>query len=245
LQDLLSLDVMPQTSAKKQEMKTYQKLALSREHKSRARREKAGEEKLYTYIGGMSSDRPYLKVLRSDYEQTRRQVSESFTTPIVRFSQANLADFHKQKIEQTVYDILVRRQTLMLDLDAAFQKKHGRGMTPHERSIYATTLERETPTQAPEKQQDRMTIACRLLTRDLIQKIEKAQKKNPQLLQQAWASAVGEELAQHTVLEKIENGCAICRSLNATVSFQLKREKGLALKLSKSLNVNIKKIAFR
>ncbi|MFZ5807576.1 MAG: DciA family protein [Verrucomicrobiota bacterium] len=227
----------PTDSAKRNEVATYKKLNLTREHKSIRRRRLAEASRLYRYIGENSVERPYIKVLKNDYIKLWHETK----TKLCPRSSPNNAQL--RQIEKQVYDELAQKQNLVADLDASFQKKHGRGMTPRERSIYNDLIQQANLSAPAQK----VRMRRKTLLNDLLEKIEYGRKNSPVKLQQAWATLVGEEIAQQTLLERIDsqNGLAICRCFNSTLAFQLRRKKDLAKNLAQALHSNIQRIVFR
>ncbi|MFH1067391.1 MAG: DciA family protein [bacterium] len=230
-------------------MLTYKKLGLSREHKYIRNRGKVDEERLYRYIGEGDADRPHLKVLRADYLRTWREVNEKCASSPDDFLKGKLADLQKRRIERAVYDELARRYASMTSVEAAFQKEHKRGMTPHERSLYTRVLQvaEESGSSAHDAVKRRATETRRRVLSDVVQHVENSQRRQPARLQQAWASIVGEEIAQETLLEKVDaqQGVAVCRCLSSTLSFQLRRRKDLASQLSEALGLRVTRVIFR
>jgi hypothetical protein len=232
-------------ASKKTEMKTYKVLELGREHKSKAGRKRAEASKLYRFIGGDTSERPYIKVLRSDYIRTWDEMNLKLASrpKPKEISKDKWADYRRHEVEKAVYEELAQKTQLMTNLEGVFREKHGRGMTPHERSIYTKTLESEKKLGF----QKRANFQRKSVLNEVLQKIEKQNRNEFGKLQQAWATVVGAEAAQEAILEKIDEqkGIAFCRCMSSTLAFRLKRQKGLAAKLAKELNRNIKRISFR
>lgn len=233
--------------SKKNEMATYKRLGLSREHKSKRGREKASREKLYCYIGKNAPDRPFLKVLRSEYlriwdEENVKSASQKAPKGV---SEDQWADLRRHQVETAVYFRLARQHQTLSALETSFQKRHGRGMTPHEKKLFAKMLEKEPLSVV--SSQKRIQSARKSVVDGVVRKIEGKRRHQPARLQQAWATVVGEEAAQETFLEKmdVQNGVALCRCLSSTLAFKLRRHKTLAAKLGKELGMNIRKIIFR
>lgn len=229
-------------------MLTYKKLGLSREHKSRRNRGKVDEEHLYRYIGEGDADRPYFKVLRADYLRVWREVKATFAVSSDKLFDGKLADLQKRRLERAVYDMLARRYANMVSVEAAFQKEHGRGMTPHEYSLYSGVLRagESGGESCGDERRSASSVRRRVLS-DVVQHIESSQKQQPARLQQVWASIVGEEIAQETLLEKVDpqQGVAVCRCLSSTLAFQLRRKKDLAALLAEALGLRVTRVLFR
>ena len=228
-------------SEKKNEITTYQKLKLGREHKSTRKRNKVNEERLYRYVGENTPERPYIKVSRAEYMRLWDEINQKIAMKenVSGFSVQKLADVRSKQVERAVYDEFARRQQSMSDLEDSFQSKQGRKMTPHERDLYGRML----------TENDCFTSNARAVRKAALQgvlkKIEDRNRNQPAKLQQAWAMVVGEMNAQETFLEKIESNLAIVRCLSSTLSFQLRRKKDLAPQLSKILGTKIQRIVFR
>lgn len=234
-------------ATKKNEFTTYKKLGLSREHKSRKNRRKAEEERIWLYIGGERADRPFLKVLKSDYLRVWDEVNGKMAKEkgLKGLSIEQWADLQKKQIERAVYDVLAAKDQLVIELETSFKKKHGRGMTPHERSIYARAIENSKKENVNIKR--RAELLRKSILNNVLKQIERCQRNQSSRLQQAWATVVGTEAAQETLLEKIDeqNGVAVCRCLSSTLAFKLKRDKDLAARFSKELGFIVKKVIFR
>jgi len=232
---------------KKKEMATYRDLDLDRLHKSKFGRSKVHAGRLYLYLGDGHADRPYLKVLRSDYLRVWEQVKQEWVkeAKTLQISYEIFDNLQRVKLEHRVYDLLSREFGDLSVLESNFLKTHGRRMSPQERSIYA----RVSPS-GPTPKLDTNTTAKatrRATLNELLHKIELKQKDEPGRLQQAWATVVGPEMSLETLLESVdrEKGLAICRCLSSTRSFILRRRKDLPAKLSETLGVKIVKVVFR
>lgn len=232
---------------KKKEMATYRDLDLDRLHKSKFGRGKVHAGRLYVYLGDGHADRPYLKVLRSDYLRVWEQVKAEWMKEAegLKVSYATFDNLQRTKLENRVYDLLSREFGDLSVLESNFLKTHGRRMSPQERSIYARAAAK-----GPVGRLDPATAARatrRATLNDLLHKIELKQKDEPGRLQQAWATVVGPEMSLETLLESVdrEKGLAICRCLSSTRAFVLRRRKDLPAKLSEILGVKIDKVVFR
>jgi len=231
-------------SEKKREFATYYRLHLDRQLKSRAKREAVSRKGLYVFLGGDTPDRPYLKVLKSEYLrvwketawQLSQQTSGSGGDPDALF---NLLRPH---IERQVYRQLSVQSAQMAQLDREFQKRQGRALTVLEKEQYARALQQQdSPPQAEKGGHRRMWI------NSLLDKVRHNQSNQADFLQQIWANLVGSEAAMETQLYKIDaaKGVAYCRSLSSSRNFQLQGQKNLAALLGKALKTNIRKIIFR
>ena len=230
---------------KKREYGTYFKLRLHREFKSRARRESLAGKGIYIAIGSNSPDRPYLKVLKSEYTRTWKEVANELTGKLSKITPDPESCFEllRTQIEREVYARLSAKQEELSRLNRQFEKQHGRTMTAREQELYAGALKLAAPASA---------VGSAGKTRSqwlnsVLDKIRKRQSQSPNHLQQAWASLVGTEAAMESILEKIdtEKGVAYCRSLSSAGRFSLQHKNDLASRLGALLNLNIRKIVFR
>jgi len=235
------------SSDKRREMETYRKLHLDRESKSFIRRQRAEKGRLYLYIGDRNSDRPWLKVLRADYEKQWKLSAIKIISEIPQDTGKHILDFYKSRIERDVYDTLSAHHTLITRLDAQFLKQNGRRMTPHEKSVFISTAKRGEGGVVSASAPARATTVRKRILNDLLQKIEDTHRHHAPNLQQAWAQIVGEEAAQETLLEKVDaqSGIAYCRCMNPTLRFKIQKIPGLSHKLARLLGMNIQKILFR
>lgn len=241
------MKVFHDSLSKKNELATYKRLGLSREGKSKRQRQKAEAEKLHRYIGQGTASRPYLKVLRSDYLRVWDEVNTELAQKNAPsgLTPAEWADWRRVRVEREVYDRLARQHRAMVELESSFQKRHGRGLTPHERSLFGRMMEKdEGSASSPQK---RARALRKSVAAEVLGKVESKRRHQPARLQQAWATVVGEEAAQETFLEKIDtqNGIAVCRCLSSTLAFKLRRRRNLAAKLGKELGMSLKRIVFR
>jgi hypothetical protein len=227
---------------KKREWATYRKLDLQRQHKSRAKRDAVASGGLHLFIGGTDSDRPWLKVDRSDYVQVWKEVAAELAKQNPDDSSRELL---RVRQEQIVYDRLLARASEMRGVGDQFQKSHGRAMTTHERELY-TRISRDDAHQ-PLSPQDRAERVRSLWMHGLMNKIRRNQSGSAGRMQQIWAEVVGAEAAQDSTLDYVDplRGLAVCRTTSSIRAQQLKRQHGLAAKLSQALGTIITRIAFR
>jgi len=232
---------------KRRELATYRDLDLDRLHKSRHGRSRVQAGRLYLYVGEGNSERPYLKVLRADYQRVWEQVKAEWEKAALGMEvpYAAFDNLQRTRLENRVYDLLAMEASELSTLESNFLKTQGRRMTPQERSIFSRALEKE-PARKPDPQKA-AAINRKAILNDLLHKIELKQKDEPGRLQQAWATVVGPEMAMETLLESVdrEKGLAICRCLSSTRSFVLRRRKDLPAKLTELLGVRIEKVVFR
>lgn len=235
--------------SKKEEVKTYKKLGLGRDHKSRAGLRRIEEGGLYIYIGGDAPDRPHIKVPRKEYLRIWQETHRNMMKEAGEIAQQNpsaFADALSLQVDRNAYEILARRQQAMEQLSTTFRKQHGRAMTPHEETLFLQTLElHDAPVILSGTR--RAAIARRRVLDEVMHKIMQTNEKSVDRLQQVWKTVVGEEAAKESVLEKIDpqQGLAICRCLNTTLAFRFRQQRNLATKLAQALGLNIKKIVFR
>ena len=112
--------------SKKKELGAYRMLGLGREMKSIRRRSAADRAGLYRYIGEGTVERPWLKVTRAEYLETRA------TVQLECLGRRRANDVDQLKIEKKTYDVLASREATAAGLREAFRQAHGRGMTPRE-----------------------------------------------------------------------------------------------------------------
>jgi hypothetical protein len=114
------------SQSKKKELGAYRMLGLGREMKSIRRRSAADQAGLYRYIGEGTVERPWLKVTRAEYLETRAGVQ------VECLGKRRATDVDQVKIEKKTYDVLASRESTAAGLREAFRQAHGRGMTPRE-----------------------------------------------------------------------------------------------------------------
>jgi hypothetical protein len=227
---------------KARELATYTKLGLGRQHKSKRRREAVDAARLHRFIGGNGPDRPWIKVLLSDYVRTWREVAASMDWD----RQGDAArDLLRPRLEGLVYDRLALQAERARTLEAGFLKTHGRGMTAKERAIFQQADTATMPVAADPGA--RAARARRTWVQDTVARIRARSESGPNRLQQIWASVVGPEAAMETSLEAVDavRGIAWCHSLSSVQSHVIRRRPGLAEKLSAQLGVKITKVLFR
>ncbi len=222
---------------KKREMGTYRRLDLSRHHKYRSRRDATASGGLYCYIGGTDPDRPWMKVARADYHRIWNELAAA------RAAGRKVRDLDRVTLENLVYDRMLHERLYLESLEDSFRTKHGRGMTPHERELYARLA---PPEKAPDPR-ERAASVRRIWMRGLLDKIRDKQEGRPQRLQEVWAAVVGAEAAMETTLEKVDGfkGIAYCRAQSSSQAHALRRRPEIAAKLSEALGVRLKRIVFR
>lgn len=235
-------------SSKKQEIKTYQSLGLGRESKSRAGRRKAERDGVFRFIGGDSPDRPYLRVVKASYLRVWKEVQAQLQKDWASFEveETQKDRILKPLIEQKVYETLAQEAVALATAETNFQQSHGRRMTPHETELFAKTLKLskslgEFPKHLPSSFRRKQAVQT------VLQRILEKQGGSHASLQQAWAEAVGPEIAMESALESIQSatGVAYARCMNPAMKFELQRNRQLLAKLSKALNRPIKKIILR
>ena len=114
------------SQSKKKELGAYRMLGLGRESKSIRRRSAADRAGLYRYIGEGTVERPWLKVTRAEYLETRACVQ------LECLGRRRANDVDQIKIEKKTYDVLASREASAAGLRESFRQAHGRGMTARE-----------------------------------------------------------------------------------------------------------------
>ncbi|NBT23808.1 hypothetical protein EBT11_04030 [bacterium] len=117
------------SQTKKKELGAYRMLGLGREMKSIRRRSASDQAGLYRYIGEGTVERPWLKVTRAEYLETRRGVEAAV------LGRRKATDADLLRIERKTYDLLGAREAAAAGLREAFRQAHGRGMTPREQEM--------------------------------------------------------------------------------------------------------------
>jgi hypothetical protein len=228
------------TSTKREEVTTYQELKLGRTLKSKVRRAQAEKSGVHRVIGGSDPTRPFLQVLRRRYLEVRREITKEFLvqaqTARIRVSADLLLKQLTPRIEAKTYDLLAAEQRLAAGLETNFVRKLGRHPTPAEKDslLRIGAMENAGPRQNLDNR--------RAAIDEVLGKIETRQAHNPSRYQTAWTLAIGSEIAQQTVLEKIDKiqGVAFFRCLNSALSYHLQRQPDLPRKLSKALGFPIR-----
>ena len=215
-------------------------LGLGREMKSIRRRSAADQAGLYRYIGEGTVERPWLKVTRAEYLETRRLVQEEY------LGRRRATDVDQLRIERKTYDRLGVREASAAGLREAFRQAHGRGMTPRELELYGKAAGEAGITFQPNLKAKAAGIRRRLLA-EVVEKVENRARGGEVRLQELWAAVAGEESAQESLLEYIDRfkGVAYIRCMSSTRRHEVGRRMGLKEQLSEKLGVKIRRVAFR
>lgn len=235
---------------KQNEFSTYKSLKLNREVKSARRRNRGEEDHLHVWIGGKSPDRPYLKVLRAKYlESLEIELNRMRQESPAEARLPQWADLVRPEVERKVYDRLSRHADELGELEASFERAHGRTMSPHEAALYASSVLHQEPAQekAPPDPDARAQTARRHWLQGIMKKVRHRHTTQPEKMQQAWAEAVGTENAMQTALTFVnrQKGIAYARSLSSAVSMTISRNPEYCQKLGTALNCTITRIVFR
>lgn len=236
----------PSTRHKRQEIATYRKLNLDREVKSVRRRSCAEASGLYRYIGGLGVERPWLRVLKSDYMDMRTQVVREWKT---RCQKAGLeqmieSDWAHQWIERETYDRLASRMLLLTRIHTAFRLQQQRDLTPHEITQFLKTLADD---EKAESNVARAHCHRRRYLNEVLEKINRRAETEPGRLASIWAQAAGNAIASESCLEKIDTqtGIAWCRCFNPSTAFHLRHQRSIPKKLSDLTGLRVTKIMVR
>ena len=215
-------------------------LGLGREMKSIRRRSATDQAGLYRYIGEGTVERPWLKVTRAEYLETRRLVQEEY------LGRRRATDVDQLRIERKTYDRLGVREASAAGLREAFRQAHGRGMTPRELELYGKAAGEAGITFQPNLKAKAAGIRRRLLA-EVVEKVENRARGGEVRLQELWAAVAGEESAQESLLEYIDRfkGVAYIRCMSSTRRHEVGRRMGLKEQLSEKLGVKIRRLAFR
>ena len=215
-------------------------LGLGREMKSIRRRSAADQAGLYRYIGEGTVERPWLKVTRAEYLETRRLVQEEY------LGRRRATDVDQLRIERKTYDRLGVREASAAGLREAFRQAHGRGMTPRELELYGKAAGEAGITFQPNLKAKAAGIRRRLLA-EVVEKVENRARGGEVRLQELWAAVAGEESAQESLLEYIDRfkGVAYIRCMSSTRRHEVGRRMGLKEQLSEKLGVKIRRLVFR
>ena len=215
-------------------------LGLGREMKSIRRRSAADQAGLYRYIGEGTVERPWLKVTRAEYLETRRLVQEEY------LGRRRATDVDQLRIERKTYDRLGVREASAAGLREAFRQAHGRGMTPRALELYGKAAGEAGITFQPNLKAKAAGIRRRLLA-EVVEKVENRARGGGVRLQELWAAVAGEESAQESMLEYIDRfkGVAYIRCMSSTRRHEVGRRMGLKEQLSEKLGVKIRRLAFR
>jgi hypothetical protein len=208
--------------------------------KSIRRRSAADQAGLYRYIGEGTVERPWLKVTRAEYLETRRLVQEEY------LGRRRATDVDQLRIERKTYDRLGVREASAAGLREAFRQAHGRGMTPRELELYGKAAGEAGITFQPNLKAKAAGIRKRLLA-EVVEKVENRARGGEVRLQELWAAVAGEESAQESMLEYIDRfkGVAYIRCMSSTRRHEVGRRMGLKEQLSEKLGVKIRRLAFR
>lgn len=231
---------------KKQEWATYRRLNLQRQQKSKAKRAAVDEQGIYCYVGG-DNDRPWLRVLRTDYLRIlHEELMRMRESPLrLGVDDPMMDDLMRGEVERRVYDRLLTHQQTLASVEAATRKNEGRCLTSHELSLVAKMVDESDP--APLTEQARADRQRQRWVRSVVTRIGDRCTDNPRQLEQVWLDVVGPEDAGQVRLTHIDKtqGIAYCQSLNPTVSYRLRRRSDLAEALGSGLGIKIKKVVFR
>lgn len=231
------------------EFSTYRYLRMGRESKSFRRRQKTNEGRLHLWIGGMTNDRPYRKVLREKYLKALEVELHALASQpaYATLCQSRLADLFRDEVERKVYDRLARHAREWEDLERSFEKTHGRPMTAQEAERYAEAVLEKDSSPIRNDPHHRSEQARRQWLHRIVDNIQHRSKNKPQKLQSAWAEAVGTEAAMQSSLTHVnrERGIAYAQSLSSALTHQITRNPAICRKLSQALHCPIQRIVFR
>jgi len=236
----------PTPTAKREELKTYGELGLSRDYKSVKVRRRIASGGPRILIGGDDPARPQIVVSRPLYKKVRLDVMKDLLVRARRdlpgVGKDFLLDHLVPRIERETYERLAADHHHAPRLDAAFRRLHGRVPTAGERTALG-------PEPASVKETHGTPPAGFAHYRggvldELLGQIQARQAHNPGRYQSVWAELVGPELAQQSRLEKIhpESAVAYFRCLNSALSYQLQRRADLPAKLSRALGVPVRQL---
>ncbi|MFQ3671127.1 MAG: hypothetical protein SNJ84_06685 [Verrucomicrobiia bacterium] len=235
------------TAEKRREMKGYRALKLLREHKSKAGRRKVEEGLLFRFVGKGSADEPFLKVTRREYFRVWHECADQLRLELTQMGFDGAATFalQREKHERMVYRRLAEGALRAVRSEAAFERLHGRPMTPHERDQLAREQSGDGAGVVEEGDGGRRVRQFQVAR--VLGSIGAVAKHEPTLLQEAWAGLVGPAIAAEVVLESVDpgKGLAFCRCLSAARAYDLRRRRALPAKLSDALGLRIEKIVFR
>jgi len=228
------------SQSKKKELGAYRMLGLGREMKSIRRRSVADQAGLYRYIGEGTVERPWLKVTRAEYLETRAGVQMEC------LGKRRATDVDQVKIEKKTYDVLASRESTAAGLREAFRQAHGRGMTPRELELYGKAAGEAGLTFKPDLRAKAAGTRRRLLA-EVVEKVENRARGGEVRLQEMWAAVAGEETAQESMLEYVDRfkGAAYIRCMSSTRRHEIGRRMGLKERLSEKLGVKIRRLGFR
>ena len=239
----------PTPTAKREELKTYGELGLSRDYKSVKVRRRIASGGPRILIGGDDPARPQIVVSRPLYKKVRLDVMKDLLVRARRdlpgVGKDFLLDHLVPRIERETYERLAADHHHAPRLDAAFRRLHGRVPTAGERTALgpepAPTSVRERPEAPPTAGFAHYRGG---VLDELLGQIQARQAHNPGRYQSVWAELVGPELAQQSRLEKIhpESAVAYFRCLNSALSYQLQRRADLPAKLSRALGVPVRQL---
>jgi len=153
------------SQTKKKELGAYRMLGLGREMKSIRRRSASDQAGLYRYIGEGTVERPWLKVTRAEYLETRRGVEGAV------LGRRKATDADLLRIERKTYDLLGAREAAAAGLREAFRQAHGRGMTPREQEMYSKAAGEAGMNFKPDPRARAAGIRRRLLA-EVVEKVE-------------------------------------------------------------------------
>ncbi|MEO0452651.1 MAG: hypothetical protein AAFY98_00760 [Verrucomicrobiota bacterium] len=230
-------------------MSTYSALRLYREVKSIRRRSAGEENKIFLWIGGHSSDRPFRKVLRSSYiDCWNEEVPLLNADPVVRsLPKGEAADLTRKLLENRIYDRLAAHADELNRLEKTFESTHGRPMSPQEASLYAGSVLKKQPIDQQPAPDQRARNARRQWLHQILGKVQDRNRNQADRLQAQWIEIVGVEDSMQTELSRLDRlrGIAYVRSLSPGVSQKLKRNPVICEKLSATFGCKIKQLVFR
>lgn len=238
-------------SHKKEEISTYHALRLGRQQKSRRKREILCDKGIFCFIGGKTPGRPFLKVLRSEYDRVWREVMDELRLKekTQGLSLEQFDDLIRGKAERLTYERLAVQVHDVEDLEAHFEEKHGRRMTYQERKLYSRLLKsaENQPSASAARPEAQARSSRKFWLNEVVSQVQRNQKRQPDRLRQAWVALVGSEIAKESTLESVDTnkGIAICRCVNSARAFELRRRRDLPGKLAEALQMNVTRIFFR
>jgi hypothetical protein len=222
--------------AKKDELKTYKELGLTRATKYRRA---YGRRRV---VGDGSAARPYISVSYEQYQQARleamRQVLLQARGEGAKLSAAATLDLARGRIEEIIYNMLAAVAQHEAILEGRMLRQEGRALSAEEKKILLADAGFEGA--AP-----RLPRAPReALVDGLLNKIEHKQQHSPARYRAAWVQAVGPEHALATQMDRYDAATATVyfKCSNSVLSHHLQRQADLPQKLTKLLKAPVRRI---
>jgi hypothetical protein len=228
---------------KRDELKTYRELELTRDLKSQRQRRRVEARGKLRVIGDGSTAQPYLAVDGKRYRQVRLEHQRRLLVEARGMKLGLPADRLLAQLTPRIEGLTYAQLAEEAHHETA-QKNPlpalGRALTEQEQARFADSRALEKFPPAREGGKDSAGAALQ----HVLSRIEQRQTHNPARYQTIWAQLVGADASAQSHLERVDAATqtAYFRCHNSVLSMDLQRRPGLAQKLSKALGLPVRQL---